>query len=210
VIGHFNDVIGDLRNGGASRLTKFIKTGTYRLVVIDTFSRAINGDQKDVGEMTQWLSPLQEISHTQNCALLLIDHHRKASGLDKDVVGDILGSTAKGAMADTILGLYRDRGKLGAKLSVTGREVEENTFSLQFDKLTYCWESEGKADGLKMTERRQELVDAVKELSPSRLKDIAEKVGQAESNTHSRLQELVNDNKLKREEKDGEILYDSA
>ena len=77
--------------------------------------------------MTEWLTPLQEMAHSQNCAIILVDHHKKPTGFDQDAIADILGSTAKGAMADTVLGLYRERGKAGAKLSITGRDVEEKT-----------------------------------------------------------------------------------
>jgi hypothetical protein len=46
----------------------------------------------------------------------LIDHHRNSGGFNPDAIGDILGSTAKGAMADTVIGLYKERGKSGARL----------------------------------------------------------------------------------------------
>lgn len=139
-LGSFMDIYGDLRSGGGDRLTDQIEQKGYCLVVIDTLSRAIPGDQNDVGEMTQWLTPLQEIAHARNAAIILIDHHKKRGDNNPDAIADILGSTGKGAMADTIIGLYRERGKAGAKLDVTGRDVEEQSLSIYFERATGCWQ----------------------------------------------------------------------
>jgi len=147
-VGSFLDRIGDLRNGGGERLARQIERRGYRLVAVDTLSRAIAGDQNDVSEMTSWLTPIQEIAHVKNCVIILIDHHRKTGGAYQDAIADILGSTGKGAMADTAIGLYRERGKAGAKLVITGREVEERTLDLRMDWFTGCWQLDSSEEGL--------------------------------------------------------------
>ena len=106
-------------------------------------------------------------------------------------MGDILGSTAKGAMADCVWGLYKQRGKAEAKLQITGRDVLETTLALKWDVLTSCWQSQGDAHELELTQRRQEIVNALKALGRASVKDVAEAVGQPTSNTHNRLQDLV-------------------
>jgi len=58
------------------------------------------------------------------------------SGFDADAIADILGSTGKGAVADSARELYRERGKAGAKLSITGRDIEERTLALTMDHST--------------------------------------------------------------------------
>lgn len=126
------------------------------------------GDQSDVGEMTQALTPLRGMAHAHNCAVLLVDHHRKTSLADPDAVSDLLGSTAKAAIADSVWGVYRERGKAGAKLAVTGRDIEERTLALTWDRLTGCWQCEGDADELALTERRQEIVEALAEMGARR------------------------------------------
>ena len=142
-IGNFSKQIGNLLQGGVKTLENQIKLRKYQIVFMDTLSRVIPCDQNDVKEMTKWLSPLQVLAHTYNLAICLIDHHNKQNRPDKDVVDDILGSTAKGAMADTIIGLYRERGKPGAKLRITGRDVEDQELSLNFDSNTGTWELAG-------------------------------------------------------------------
>lgn len=208
-LGEFTNQVGDLQNGGGERLARQIEKRGYRLVVIDTLSRAVRGDQNDVDQMTRALTPLQEIAHAKNVALLMVDHHRKTIGDAFDAVSDILGSTAKGAMADTLWGLYRERGKKGAKLAITGRDVEERTLALTMDwGVTYCWQCEGDANALELTERRQEILDALTEIGkPAQVATVAEMIGQDRGNTFRRLQDLTSIGKVKRINQNGKILY---
>jgi predicted transcriptional regulator len=178
-------------NGGGEKLAQLMQQKGYRLVVIDTLSRAIPGDQQDVQAMTRALTPLQEMAHQVNCALMINDHHRKAGAINSDVIADILGSTAKGAMADTVWSLYRERGKKGAKLAITGRDVEEQTLQLEFDANSCNWSNLGNAATLDITQRRQEILDALSRLGRSSSKEIAEEIGQPNSHTHNRLQDLA-------------------
>lgn len=187
----FTQEIGDFRKGGGDKLAQEIVRKKHRLVVVDTLSRAVWGNQSDVDEMTRWLSPLQTIAFDTNCAIVLIDHHRKSMAENADAIADILGSTAKGGVSDTIWGLYRERGKSGAKLSITGRDVEERTLALKWDHLTGIWQMEGDADAIEMTAQRQKVLDAIKTMGPSTLSTIVEVVGEDKSNTYHRLQDLV-------------------
>ena len=193
-LGQFTDQVGDLRNGGGEKLARQIKHRGYRLVVIDTLSRSVYGDQNDAEKMTAGLTPIQEMAHHSNCCVLMIDHHHKLCGHDLDAVTDILGSTAKGAMADTALGLYRERGKAGAKLAIIGRDVEEHTLRLKMDRQTGSWQVEEDADELELelTERRQEMLDILADIGAAGVVEIAKMLGQPKSHTYTRLQDLVN------------------
>jgi len=173
-VGRFQETIGDLRNGGAQRLSNHIEAGAYRLVVIDTLSRSISGDQNDAQEMTTWLAPIQEMAHMENCAIVLLDHHNKVGS--EDAVRDILGSTAKGAMADTVIGLYRERGKSDARLTVTGREVEEQTVNIRFDQATGCWQLDANPlAGL--TSEQADLVVRLEAIEPATLRQVCDALG---------------------------------
>ncbi len=195
-IGNFTERIGDLRNGGSERLARQIEQRGYLLSAIDTLSRAVAGDQNDVAEMTTWLTPIQEIAHTRNCAIVMIDHHRKIGGTYQDVIADILGSTAKGAMADTALGLYRERGKAGAKLSITGREVEERILDLRMDWATGCWQLEESGEGF--TPQQGDLIEVVEQIGPATVTDIAEAVERNRGNVYKQLVDLEYKGKLHR------------
>jgi hypothetical protein len=191
-LGQFADQIGDLCKGGSELLARQIESRGYRLVVIDTLSRAVRGDQADVDEMTSALVPIQEMAHAHNCAAVMIDHHRKGFGTSPDAVTDILGSTAKGATPDCIWGLYRESGKPGAKLAIIGRDVVEQTLALTWDGLTGCWQCDGDADELELTERRQEILDALDDLGAIGVTELAKAIEQNKGNTYKRLQDLVN------------------
>lgn len=204
----FSQRIGDLKNGGGERLARQMEQRKYRLVVIDTLSRAVSGDQSDVEAMTQALTPVHETANSQHAAVILVDHHRKPGALNNpDAVGDILGSTAKGAMADSVWGLYRERGKAGAKLAVTGREIIEKTFAIEMDWQIGCWQMEGDAHELEITERRQEIIEALFYLGKSGLNEIAETVEQPKSHTHTRLQDLVGEGFVSREQEGRRVYY---
>jgi len=206
-LGNFADQIGDLCNGGSERLAAQIRRREYRMVVIDTLSRSIVGDQNDVEQMTRALTPLQELAHQLNCVVMLIDHHRKGFG-DADAIGDIMGSTAKGAMADCVWGLYRERGKANAKLSIIGRDIAERSLASRMDWDTGSWQMEGDADTLEITRRRQEILDALARLGPSQAKAVANAINQDKSNTHRRLQDLAAAGIIRRyTSDDGSVLY---
>lgn len=200
-LGNYADQIGDLRGDGAAILAAQIEQRAYRLVVIDTLSRAIHGKQDKVEDMTAALTPIQETAHTLNCAVLIIDHHRKGFGGEPDAISDILGSTGKGAMVDTAWGLYRESGKAGAKLQIIGREIPECTLALTFDSAVAIWQSEGDADELELTERRQEILDALAALGLIGVSELADAIGQDKGNTYHRLQDLVNAGLVQKEGK---------
>jgi len=196
-LGQFCEQVGDLQNGGGVKLADQIELRHYRLVVIDTLSRSVAGDQSDVASMTTALTPLQEMSHEHNTAVLLVDHHRKGGLSDPDAVSDILGSTAKGAMADSIWGLYRERGKLGAKLAITGRDVEEHTLALTIDWQLGCWQCDGDADQLEVAERHSDIL-AFLEDGKAGVSAIAEAVDRNKGGVHKDIQDLVNNGTVKR------------
>jgi len=189
----FREQIQHLNSGGGMRLAKHIRERGYRLVVVDTFSRALKGDQKDESDMTAAMAPLQETALALEIAIVLIDHHKKPmAAAFPNPIDDILGSTAKGAIADAAWGLYKEQGKRGAKLAIIGRDVDDVTLKLVFDVELHCWQCEGEAREIEKTERRQEILDALKLLARAQLKDVADAIGQPKSHTHYRLQDLVN------------------
>ena len=200
----------NMLNGGGEKLARLMKQKGYRLVVIDTLSRAIPGDQQDVQAMTRALTPLQEMALQVNCALMINDHHRKAGAANSDAIADILGSTAKGAMADTVWSLYRERGKNGAKLTVTGRDVEEQTLQLEFNSTSCLWSSHGNTTTLNITERRQEILDALTKLGRVQIMDLCDYLNQDKGNLHPRLQDLVNAGLVKREKISNNVYYELA
>lgn len=209
VLGHFDSQIGDLGRGGGEILAQQIRLKGYRLVIIDTFSRSITGDQKDNEIMTNAMDPLQEIAHSQHCAVVMIDHHSKAKHMEMDVVTDIFGSVAKGAMVDTAWGFYRDPGIHGAVLAITGREVNEQKIRLSMNWEIGTWTTEGSSvDNLEMTHRRREVYDALQTLGRATANEIAIAIDQDRGNTYRRLQDMVNAGLATRQEDEHNIFYE--
>jgi hypothetical protein len=193
----FITLFGDLRRSGGHLLAAAIRERRYRLVVIDTLSRAIWGNQSDVNEMTRWLSPLQGIAFETSCTLLLLDHHRKLVGGSPDAVADMLGSQAKGAVADTIWGLYRERSKHEGTLVVVGRDVKDHSLAVRLDRATCCWHVEGDAAEVAISAARRRVLEAVEALGQASLMQIVGVTGDDPSNTSKLLRAMAADGLLR-------------
>jgi predicted transcriptional regulator len=191
------DSIRDVRNGA---LLPVIRSGKYRLVVIDTLSRALTGDQNDTGDMTAALSTYQAAALAAHCAVIFVDHHNKlgsgviADGADPDPLLNLLGATGKGAVADGIWGLYKQpAGRRGALLAITGRRVPEQRLTIVKDPITHVWQLDQSTQAaVNMTPERAEILAAVEELGAATSSEVAKHTGQNRGNAHKRLQDLVN------------------
>jgi hypothetical protein len=134
-----------------------------KLIVVDTLARAFGRrDWNDVSDATDALADLQRLALEAECCILCLDHHRKNMSAP-DAVDDILGSTGKAAVADTLLGLYRKRGERGATLRVTGRDVDDAELALEFDPTTFCWQCLGDAREVARTEAQGEVLEALRQ-----------------------------------------------
>ena len=187
-----------LNRPNAERLAQVIEDGHYSLVVIDTFSRMAQGDQNRVDEMTSALAPLQEVANRLQVAIVLVDHHNKANRDENtlDPVLDVLGSTAKGATADNLMGLYKHQGKAGATLAIRGRDIEDKRLALRFDVVTGCWQEESEKP---LSPLRAKIVDAVKQLDGATCQDVATALERDKSNIYHELQALVESGHLLRD-----------
>jgi hypothetical protein len=187
-----------LGQGGLIELQMALEGGGYTLVVIDTLRRALGrADEGDPAEMTLILGELQRTAQLYDLAILLIDHHRKPSGFLADPVDDILGSTAKAAVADAALGLYRDgQGKRETTLRAIGRDIDEVELALAWDGQTCCWQLLGEAGEVRRDTVNAEVRDAIAALVdlgqvPSTAR-IARYLGKKESHVSRSLGGLLN------------------
>jgi predicted transcriptional regulator len=106
-----------------------------------------------------------------------------------DAVSDILGTTGKGATADVIMGLYRERGKPGARLAITGRDVEEKVLDLVFDPVLGIWQLEGEV-GQVITDKQKDLLDILRMLDGATVGEVAEALGRNKGTAYNRLADL--------------------
>lgn len=154
----------DLLDGGLDDLRARIEQDTYAMVVIDTLSRAMRFDQNEVDKATAVLAPLQKLALEYGLCVLLIDHHKKSAFSVDDVIDEVLGSTGKTAVADVILGLFRERGKTGATLKVTGRDLEDVELVIEWHRDTCAWQLLGDAKNTPRTDMEQAILGAIEAL----------------------------------------------
>lgn len=195
----FQNKIGALNNPESNQLLlKYIQRNQYRLVIVDTFSRSILGDQLKADEMTAALGPLQHYAVSAGVSILIVDHMPKnVSQSSYDAIGSIFGSVAKAGVADSSWAIYRESGKEGRTiLVVTGREIEDKSLQLTFDKEFYYWRCEGVLSEVRVTRKRQELLDLLSEIGPARAIDIAHALDKDYGFIHRELRNLINNNQV--------------
>jgi hypothetical protein len=186
-----------LTDGGADKLLDALQTGGYSFVVVDTLSRVLGDeDQGNQASMTVILGNLQRMAQTLEVAVLMVDHHRKPGSFEANQTNDLLGATAKAAVADAILGLYKQQGKAGAQLAITGRDMEERTLALQFDPVTWCWQCLGDAGAVARDTVMSDILVAIERLqelgelpTPTAIADL---LGKKKQNVYAELVDLVN------------------
>jgi len=210
VMGEYARDVGDLRNGGGETLAHWIETRGYKYILLDTLGRAFMGrkiDYNDYGEMINALGPVQEMSLNKQCLTMITDHMNKGAHSVQDVLINTLGSIGKIAVCNTIMGLYKGEGK-GAKLMMEGNFILPQTLNLIWDGFTCQWLLEGVEGDFTITEKRQEIIDALKALGESQVGDVAEATEQSKGNVYNRFVDMVNAGIVLRKTKDnGDVTY---
>jgi acetolactate synthase small subunit len=171
--------------GGLNDLKKAIqKHPDCRLIIIDTLGKfsptpdkklnAYEHDYRVIGE-------IQKLAMQKQIAIVLITHLRKQQA--SEALGRVMGSTGITGSADTIWLLVRKSGQRLGTLSITGRDIEDKEFALQFDEVSCEWTTQGDAAVVASTIERQEIIDILESsqfpLSP---KEIAEELDKKPAN----------------------------
>ena len=118
-----------------------------KLVVIDTLQK-IRGEMKRGESVYQY--DYREISDIHNFAIdhdisVILVHHTKKGIDDSDPLSNASGSNGVPGSLDFSLNLYkRRRSDSTTKMAVIGRDTEEETYVLQFDKETCRWINLGR------------------------------------------------------------------
>ena len=199
----------ELTNGGLDRLQAEITAKGYTLVILDTLSRIVCFDQQDVTPTTAVMGALQHLALACRCTILVVDHHRKRGAFDPDPVEDLLGSTGKAAVSDTILGLFRERGKPGAQLHVTGRDMPDQQLALRWDTQTCCWQIDENATAATHNASQLEVLEALRELEgEATTSDLATHLGKDKSQISRTLAELITTGDVRKGQRTGrEVPY---
>lgn len=183
---------------GEEQLREFIEENNPSLVVIDTLRRfaPINRDASYQADYDNGAA-LHQIALDYNIALLAIHHTTKAKY--DYVIDELSGTTGVTAAVDTALILRN--GLESPELHVVGRDVMQETYRMNFDKVTGLWKAEGIADELSITSERQEIIEFLE--SQERVltaKEIAELLNRKYDNVRQTLYKMA---------KDEQIIYDA-
>ncbi|MDA3948271.1 MAG: AAA family ATPase [Spirochaeta sp.] len=166
------------------------------VVVVDTWGMwtdVIKGNDYHI--VTDAAKKLRDITHQFNCSILLI-HHRNKSDSSSDFVKGSLGSTGLPSVADTIVGIRRERGERDGVLEVTGRDVDEQSFALSKNDEQRGWLIAGTTQDVQNSKTRQRIVNLLREEGPLDPKAIAEELDANRSTIRNTLRKMVQDSTL--------------
>jgi len=188
-----------LAQGGLGGIEEWLKEASDpRLVVIDTLVRVrANGSGGSIyAEEYAGIVPIKDLAERYHVAILVVHHLRKASATD--AMDEFSGSTGLTGATDCNMVLRRERGKGEGTLHITGRDVEEQTLSLMFDKETARWSLTDSPDDDEservpaISKERQELLDLLGQkdhpISPS---EIAQELGREQNTIRNMLFKLA-------------------
>jgi hypothetical protein len=127
------------------------------LVVVDTLGRALppalNGETPYSRDY-RVMSDLKAVADTwPGCSLLINHHDRKA--VTADFVEAVSGTNGIAGGADTVIVLTRDRNQCDGLLQVTGRDVSEGAYALNFDAGLWALEGGSLETAAKAAETRR-------------------------------------------------------
>jgi hypothetical protein len=123
-----------------------------RLVVVDVLAKvrpqsAPGADRYDADYRV--MSELKRLADYHRVAVVVVTHTRKLGA--EDVFDTVSGSVGLTGAADSTIVLRRARNETAGSLSVTGRDVPESEYAVQFDGERMMWTLDG-----------QELADAAR------------------------------------------------
>ena len=190
-----------LMGGGAEQLAALIEKVRPRLLVIDTLTAVVkarrSGNSDVFRSQYQEVTRIRQIAELYGISVLLIHHTRK--GGSDGVIESIAGTGGISAGVDTVWRLKR-KPEGSAVLEVVGREVEECSFALRFEKGTpFGWRFEGDGVKLAVTAERREICDLLREEGGMTPKQIATELGRSRVNVRAMLRRMFSDGLLTKE-----------
>lgn len=130
-----------------------------KLVIIDTLQKVRGKMSKEdtlYGNEYRQMAAVKEFADKNKICVLFVHHLRKMVD-DSDVFNMISGSTALMGATDTILIISKKkRNDDNAKLSSTGRDIQQSELVVAFDKSKYLWDVEGTAEEVEARRAREE------------------------------------------------------
>ena len=138
---HFATMAETIGGGLGKQIEDFlVEHPDTNLIAIDTLQRVRNvaGDLNAYANDYRETNLLKQIADEHRIAILLVHHLRKQG--DDDPINMISGTTGLTGAVDGLYVLKKDsRHSRAAKLIVTGRDIEDREFALEFDRRAHVW-----------------------------------------------------------------------
>lgn len=158
----FAVVCETLPAGGADRIAAWLDGHPdARLVVVDVFARVRglapnNMSSYDADYLA--MGALKRLADRYGVAILVVHHTRKAAA--EDFLDAVSGTNGLAGAADAVMVLRRARGKADAELHLTGRDVEEAEYALDFDPRLGTWQMlDGPASDYSLGDTRKAILE---------------------------------------------------
>ncbi len=156
-----------LEQGLLSQLKEYMyDNNNIKLIVIDTFQQIRNADDRaNYANDYYELTALKKLADEHHIAILLVHHLRKMT--DSDPVNMISGSTGVSGAVDNIYILAKEkRINNKAVLTITGRDIPDKAFNLEFDRECNIWRFVGHVNN--ETDNTKQLLNSIEQLVEER------------------------------------------
>ena len=187
-----------LNQGGIEALDDWlVENPQAKMVVIDTLGRVKpekKGNSDSYDHDTKVISSLQEIAFKHRIAIVVIHHTRKMA--TTDAVEEVSGTFGLTGAADAILVMVKQfREGIDAILKITGRDIQDDTKNLKFDRVVGLWSITGDALSLE----RKAIEGAIwQKQKPLRPREIADLLNKNRNSIRWLIKRMVADEQLKR------------
>jgi hypothetical protein len=185
--------------GGSDRVEKWLDaTPDARAVVIDVLSRTRSRTRDNANRYDADYEAVVAVKHLADrygVAFVLVHHTRKAAS--EDFIDTVSGTQGLAGAADAVLVLQRSRGAAEATLRMTGRDIHEASYALDFDAGIGTWKLlDDPPDVLALGDTRRQILRCVTEHGPLTPKAIAEAVAASYELVKKTCQRMAEDDQL--------------
>jgi hypothetical protein len=168
-----------LDEGGTDRIGEWLDCqADPRLVMVDVFTRVrghVNDRANRYDADYQAMSTLKDLADRWRVPFLVVHHTRKQAA--EDFLDTVSGTHGLAGAADAVLVLSRSRGSAEATLKVTGRDIEEAEYALNFAADIGTWQLlDGPASDYEQSDERRRILNAVREchgIGPKAIADVS-------------------------------------
>jgi Bifunctional DNA primase/polymerase, N-terminal/AAA domain/Primase C terminal 1 (PriCT-1) len=152
-----------MNSGGMEQMDLLLDMKKPNLVVIDTFLGFVKGQAKDGGDILRdqysEIERVKKLADKHDTAMLLVHHTRKGNKADAADAGVelVAGTTGVTAACDSVW-IFRKQAEESFVLDITGRDVEEQSLAMKFDRNPMGWKIIGDAADVRLANEEMDVL----------------------------------------------------